>query len=381
MAIFMKRLKKSLPCQIIMLCLFVAAQVNGAGVDISDTKRLLFIADRVENFIDVVDPRRGENIFRIDTEFPVHDIIVTPYAPLLIYSNRDEKKLFSYNLNTKSWLEPIALPMVPRHVVLDTTGSKIGITDSSAGGFTLVSAYTQQILFHLAEVAPTGDVLFDPNEIDIFYTSNSNGSLGLIDINLKRSVEIPLTGVGAANLSSPSRSLDGRYIYISNLSTGEVYNMNAYSKVIYKTFNTGSAPARPYTTPEGLFLYVMDQESGRLVIYDQNRFEQYTDITFNTGIDIVTVGRFDRMNLFMSSSSPDFHLYDNAKKSITLEGKLRGVPLDAKGAVDGKTAYVTFLDLAEIALIDLESGEINYIAVTNNGAGAFGLGLSNNVCH
>ncbi|MDT8399128.1 MAG: hypothetical protein RQ899_10985 [Pseudomonadales bacterium] len=352
-----------------------------SGVDISNTKRLLFIADRIENYITVVDPAQARVIFRIETEFPVHDLIITPYAPLLIYANRDQKKLFTYNLANKTWLKPTSLPLTPRHLVLGTAGIKIGITDGLGGGFALVSAYSQKVEFHLPEVPATADVLFDPNEIDIYYTANDSGALGLIDINLERSSEIPLTDGSAAHLSSPSRSLDGRYIYVSNLTTGEVYNMNAYSRVIYKTFTTGETPARPYTTPEGLFLYVMDQHSGRVVAYDQNRFAPYTDETFSAGIDLVTVGRQDRMNLFMSTSTRNFHLYDNARKQLRQEGQFRGTPLDAKGSVDGKMAYVTFVDAPDLALVNLESGDIRYLPVTGNGAGAFGLGLSNNVCH
>jgi len=51
------------------------------------------------------------------------------------------------------------------------------------------------------------------------------------------------------------------------------------------------------------------------------------------------------------------------------------------GSADGKLAYVAFADLAEVAIVDLESQSIRYLPATNNGSGAFTLGLSNNVCH
>ena len=79
-------------------------------------------------------------------------------------------------------------------------------------------------------------------------------------------------------ISSPSRSLDGRYVYVANESTGEVYSLNAFSKVVYQTFHVGDSPARPYTTPEGAFLYMMDKETGRFVSIDQYRFEPFEDV-------------------------------------------------------------------------------------------------------
>jgi hypothetical protein len=44
-------------------------------------------------------------------------------------------------------------------------------------------------------------------------------------------------------------------------------------------------------------------------------------------------------------------------------------------------AYVAFSDTADVAAVDLEEQSVTYIPATNNGSGAFTVGLSNNVCH
>ncbi|HSG65745.1 MAG TPA: hypothetical protein VLD39_12125, partial [Gammaproteobacteria bacterium] len=156
---------------------------------------------------------------------------------------------------------------------------------------------------------------------------------------------------------------------------------NAFSKVIYRTFSIGEDPARPYTTPEGVFLYMMDKDSGRFLSIEQNRFEQYADLEIGAGIDLVTVGRFDRMNLLASTSNRDYHLFDNVRRSVIGRGEFDATPLDALGSVDGRTAYVAFRDKPEVAFVDLEDGAIEYVAAGENGIGAFAIGLSNNVCH
>ena len=362
------------------LCSLPAASW-AADADISDTQRLLYVADSKESFIDIVNPSRGESIHRLVTPSMPNHLLVTPFAPLLVYANEKERQLHTYNLETGTWLSVINLPIVPMHIVLDTSGSKIGISDSIDGGFVLVNAYNQQILLQLPDLPPTSDILFDPNGIDIFYTSDSTGALGVIDINLGRYQEISLNNTGSAVLSSPSRSLDGRYIYVADQEAGEVYSLNAYSKVIYKTFSNGDTPARPYTTPQGLFLYVMDSESGALTIYDQNRFAEYTDLALEGGINLVTVGRQDRLNLFMSSRHSNYLLFDNAGREIVESGQFNGTPLQAYGSVDGETAFIAFSDSSHLARVNLESGVTDYINATNNGAGAFAIGLSNNVCH
>jgi len=147
---------------------------------------------------------------------------------LLFYSNIEKQIVVVYNLKSKEKIKTIVLPIVPRHLVLDTTGTKIGITDSVAGGFVLLSAYAQEIMFTLPDLPPTADVLFDPNDIDIYYSNNQGGSLGIIDVNLKKTFEMKLVDNGAGDFSSASRSLDGRYVYVANNNSGEVYSLNAY---------------------------------------------------------------------------------------------------------------------------------------------------------
>ncbi len=352
-----------------------------AAVDISNPLRLMFVADTIDNVIDVIDLVDEEVVFRIETKHHVDGLIATPYAPVLVYTNIERRLVSVYDLRNQELAKEIELPVAPRHMVLDTSGSKIGFSDSEDGGFVLFSPYAAAIMFTLDDFPPTSDVLFDPNEVDIYYSNSQTGSIGLIDTNTQRTFEMQVTDLEGQELSSPSRSLDGRYVYVANSSTGEVYSLNAFSKVVYQTFEIGNAPARPYTTPEGVFLYMMDKETGRFVSIDQYRFEPFEDIVVGEGIDLVTVGRFDRMNLFASTENKNFYVYDNVRKAVVESGQFRHTPLDTQGSVDGRTAYVAFSDSPEIAIVDLEDHAIKYLSAANNGIGAFGIGLSNNVCH
>ena len=352
-----------------------------AQVDISNPQRLMFVADADDPIIDVIDLQENEVIFRIETKQKVDDLVATPFAPVLIYTNIDKQLVSMYNLETQELAKEVILPIVPRHMVLDTTGSKIGFTDSESGGFVLLSAYGGQVLFTLEDFPPTTDVLFDPNEVDIWYSNDLDGSIGLIDSNVKKTFEIEVTDKPEQMLSSPSRSLDGRYIYAANETTGEVYSVNAFSKIIYKTFNIGTRPARPYTTPEGVFLYMMDKDSGRFVSIEQHLFTEFDNTIIGEGIDLITVGRFDRLNLLASTENHNFYIYDNNRKAVIEQGKLNFIPLDAQGAADGRRAYLASSDSPEVAIINLEDQQVSYIKAANGRVGAFAIGLSNNVCH
>ena len=353
----------------------------GAAADLSNPLKLMFVADAEENFIDVVDLDTREAVARIETKYPVDDLVATPYAPVLIYTNIERKLVSLYDLREQRLAMEVTLPMTPRHMVLDTSGSKIGFSDSEDGGFVLFSAYGGSVIFELEDFPPSRDVLFDPNEIEIFYSNSATGSIGMIDTNLQQTIEMQVADTPGQTLSAPSRSLDGRYVYVANEDTGEVYSLNAFSKVVYRSFLVGSTPARPYTTPEGAFLYMMDKASGRFLTVEQNRFEQYVDTKIGSGIDLVTVGRFDRMNLLMSTENSDYYLFDNIRRSVVGSGAFEHTPLDSLGSVDGRTAFVAFKDSPTVAFVDLEGGDVEYIAATDNGAGAFAIGLSNNVCH
>jgi hypothetical protein len=104
-------------------------------------------------------------------------------------------------------------------------------------------------------------------------------------------------------------------------------------------------------------------------------------VSFEHGVNLVVVGRFDRINLLASTSDPRWSIFDNVSQKIVATGQFNGTPIEALGSADGKFAYVAFGDAAEIAIVDLEDQSIVYSAATENGSGAFTVGLSNNVCH
>ena len=87
------------------------------------------------------------------------------------------------------------------------------------------------------------------------------------------------------------------------------------------------------------------------------------------------------MNLLASTTSNSWSIFDNVRLDTIATGEFRGTPIEALGSADGKVAFVAFADLAEVAIVDLESQTIRYLPATNNGSGAFTVGLSNNVCH
>jgi DNA-binding beta-propeller fold protein YncE len=364
-----------------ILAVLLALTASADAVDLSDTTNFMFVADQSDNIIDVISVTSNEVVHRIDASIHPDHLIATPFAPILMYANIDSAQLVFFDLREKKEVQTIDLPVSPRHIVLDTSGAKIAISDDVDGGFVLVHAYKMAVEFVLSDFPATGDVLFDPNDVDIYFSNQSSGSIGMLDVNTHRIYEMTLTESEGDILSSPSRSLDARYIYISNVSTGEVYSLNAYSKIIFNSFEIGTAPARPYTTPQGAFLYMMDRDSGRFVSVEQQGFTQYADVTLDHGVDLVTVGRFDRMNLLMSTANDHWSIFDNVTLKTIATGTFKATPIEALGSADCKLAYVAFADLAEVAVVDLESQNIRYLPATNNGSGAFTVGLSNNVCH
>jgi hypothetical protein len=351
------------------------------GVDLSDPKQFMFVGDRSNNTIDVISLSDNEVVHRIETSIHPDHIIATPFAPILMYTDSSTRQAVFYDLGKRVEFDPIDLPVTPRHVVLDTTGAKVAITDDIDGGFVLLHAYKMDVEFVLQDFPPTGDVLFDPNDVDIYFSDQASGSLGMLDINTQRIFSMQLTDVEGEIVSAPSRSLDARYIYVSNVTTGKVYSLNAYSRIIFNTFEIGGKAARPYTTPQGAFLYMTDEVSGRFVSVEQRGFTEYAEVSFEHGVDLVVVGRFDRMNLFASTSSRRWSIFDNVNQKIIATGEFNGTPIEALGSADGKYAYVAFADAAEVAIVELEDQTVSYSAATDTGSAAFTVGLSNNVCH
>jgi DNA-binding beta-propeller fold protein YncE len=352
----------------------------GWAQDISDPRRLLFVADTVDSIIDVIDVRENSVVFRIETQNRIDDLVATPNAPILIYTSIDQKRVTFFDLKTKRESLSVDLAVTPRHMVLSPRGDRLAITDSEAGGFVLLSTYTGAVVFAFPDFPPTSDVLFDPNEVDIYFSNPRDGSLGRIDTNEQHVLEVQIAAPGS-RLSAPSRSLDARYVYVANETTGEIHALNAFSRVVFKTFHIGDAPVRPYTTPEGSFLYMIDKSTGRFIAVEQFNFEQYSEVPLHKGVDLVAVGRFDRLNIFASTQNREFQVYDNVRMATIQSGTFEHTPIDLQGSADGRRGYVAFSDAPKIAVMDLERQRVEYIDAVINGVGAMSLGLTNNVCH
>ena len=80
-----------------------------AQVDISNPRRLMFAADATDNIIDVVDLIDEEVVFRIETKYPVDDLLATPYAPVLVYTNIERRLVSVYNLRSQELAKEIVL--------------------------------------------------------------------------------------------------------------------------------------------------------------------------------------------------------------------------------------------------------------------------------
>jgi hypothetical protein len=102
----------------------------GSAADLSNPLKLMFVADAEENIIDVVDLDTREAVARIETKYPVDDLVATPYAPVLVYTNIEHRLVSLYDLREQRLAMEVTLPMSPRHMVLDTSGSKIGFSEA-----------------------------------------------------------------------------------------------------------------------------------------------------------------------------------------------------------------------------------------------------------
>lgn len=350
-------------------------------VGLRNTPDFLFAADVKDNLIDVISVHTHEVVHRFETKYHVDQVLATPNAPLLIYTNIEHKRLVAINLLDKAVYKDIQLTMTPRHIVLDTSGTKLGVSDSVDGGFVLYHAYSMEPILELPDFIPTTDVLFDPNEVDIYYSNSLNGAVGIIDSNTGKTWEMNLYPEAKESwFSSPSRSLDSQYIYVADKKTSKVFAVSAYTREILQSYDIGT-PARPYTSPAGYFLYMLDEENGKFTAIQQHQFLPFAEADLGSGIDTIVVGQFDRMNLILSTKNKNYYLFDNNSKTVTLEGEFEYIPLSAEATADGKTAFISFTEAPLFAAIDLDNGSISYFDATNNGVGTSAAGLSNTVCH
>ena len=97
-----------------------------AQVDISNPRRLMFVADATDNIIDIVDLIDEEVVFRIETKYPIDDLVATPYAPVLVYTNIERRLVSVYDLKSQKLAREIELPKRKHHPAEDGPGKLRG---------------------------------------------------------------------------------------------------------------------------------------------------------------------------------------------------------------------------------------------------------------
>ena len=179
----------------------LAGVTGAAATDISDPTRFLFVADAAGQMIDVLELDAMKSVARIDTELRPDHVLVTPFAPVLLYADIAARKIVHVNLEDPAVQEQIAVPLAPHHVVMNAGGTRIAITDAESGGLLVMNAYSGAVELAVPDFPATEDVLFDPNDVDIFYSNSKAGSVGRINIVSGRRQETSLADGTAAMLS------------------------------------------------------------------------------------------------------------------------------------------------------------------------------------
>ncbi|HMB74331.1 MAG TPA: hypothetical protein VKQ06_12225, partial [Gammaproteobacteria bacterium] len=86
----------------------------GIAQDISDPRRLLFVADSVAGVIDVIDLRDNTVVHRIETTHRVDDLAATPNAPILIFTSIERRTAAFFDLQNKREAFTVELSITPR---------------------------------------------------------------------------------------------------------------------------------------------------------------------------------------------------------------------------------------------------------------------------
>ena len=87
---------------------------QAVAVDIDKPLNLAFVADRQDSLIDVIDLNKGKVVFTIETEFRADQLVVSPYTPILLYTNTELKAAVFYDLSARQTAARIELPMKQR---------------------------------------------------------------------------------------------------------------------------------------------------------------------------------------------------------------------------------------------------------------------------
>ncbi|MCA1748428.1 MAG: YncE family protein [Parasphingopyxis sp.] len=310
-----------------------AAEGNAAQAAPARTEGTLIVGNKGEDTVSFIDLASGTECARVETGSQPHEIALSPDGRRAAVVAYGATTIDIFDVASAARVKRIDLaPNARPHGIVWTSDGRLIATTEGSATLTLVDP-------------ESGAVDAIPTDQDISHMVAVSGDL--------------------------TRA------YVANMGSGTVSVIDLESGEKLRDLEAGETPEGLALSPDGTRLWVADRANGRLTVFDTERLE---------GLSSVDVGNFpirvavtpDGGTVIVSNAMDGTLSLVDAEtldvRTIAVSGEGLAMQVTILLGSDGRTLYAAETGRQQVAVVDLETGEV--LRRYQAGEGSDGLGIS-----
>ena len=352
------------------------AGAEASARDFSSASFYVFVPSRTAPNVSVIDKTTDRLIGRIALPLVPRQIVVSEATHLLGAIDGTSNRIVLVNLASGQSQE-VGLAIAPQKLWLDLDGTRLAAVDLWGGTIAFVDLVQPPEQSHVRTVVhvagPIRDVLFSFDAANLFVAADGLDGIGVIDIARSRMLaSIPSVGSGKAHITGLTRSPEGLYGYAADEGGGVTRFEQAPGRPssavgIAKAFPAGDgsyvvAPigvgigvAKAFPTGYGEHLVAPNNRTGTVTLVATASSEPVATLPGLPGMSTVYSGWFDEVSIVTSATEHRLLVVDLDRLTAADAIVLPGVPGPGNVTDDSSKLYVPIADANEIAVIDLRN--------------------------
>lgn len=344
--------------------------------DFSSASFYVFVPSGTVPSVSVINKTTDQLIGRIALPLVPRQIVVSEATHLLAAIDGASNRIVLVDLASGQSQE-VGLAAVPQKLWLDLDGNRLAAVDLWGGAIAFVDLVQRPEQSHVRSVikvaGPIRDVLFSIDDANLFVAADGLDGIGVIDVARGRMLaSIPSVGPGKAHITGLTRSPDGLTGYAADEGIGVTRFEQApdrassaigaakaspagSAKYLIASIGVGIGVAKAFPTGYGEHIVAPNNRTASVTLVATASSEPVARLHGLAEMSTVYSGWFDEVSIVTSATESKLLVVDLDRLTLDSEIVLPGIPGPGNVTDDSSKLYVPIADANEIAVIDLRN--------------------------
>ncbi len=367
------------PLAIFFILIFSVLPCQQVSALYADGTRYAFAASPSEQSIAVIDLQNHTLAGSISLDKPFGSITASDKLKAVIIASPAVNSLTLIDLLSPGldrYEYPLSLS--PDYIRLSPLGDTLAVYDRTNKSLEIHAVRRRENLVRIEDVNADTEMTFKSDGSAIYWVDRSTGTLHMADL-WSNTATLKLAE-NNHRLSALSRSIDGRFGFISNADAAMVYVVDLNNMKLVDNIETGKNPGRPWGTMDGTGMLIPNSGDNSITVLSAFMLEKVQTLDVISRPATVTTGWLDSTAAVISDSG-DIGLLDLDSGELVTHFHFTGSPGETVITSDSRVLAVAFKNPGRIVIFDMQTRSLLTTISDLPDISGISLAISGNLCH